>query len=530
MRNRDWSRQYKRLQQVRDLIPMRLVVGEPVIDGNKCTVPLKQMLTVEDVKLKPASERSESNVKPHGGLDSNDISVANQNEFSANDVNIETQNMFSADSSRVEMQDKLAIDDRNVGSMTLQDELVINGRSIGSAALLDEVLINGRNCGVSLRQALNEREVEYDFSFEWEADGVALTNDFVVIHVGYEVGSMYKAIDLDFAISEKTLNQLKEITEAEITAPEVISLPVTIENGSSYAAALNSMTESSTRSKWAMSFSGGMDSTALRVMCPELVATTALFTDPSAVEQVEHDVCEKLGTNFVTGTAREHIGRQTLGGAIVLGMMPFVEKEQIGLIATGKLHTDNVQYLLRIRDGQRVWREAKELAFGVKQTDVMMGFTKAGVYDVLNRLDKETYEIIVPAYFKADDLEANNNIGRYLFDAATTGVERIVDMSLEHKLSWHINIYFGHYALKKLGRTVLQKYMSDIPEGAEAQTEGMSLDFMLKYDQEMLNALPEDFKQYFVSKLEAAGVQFFTEADYAERQALLELAFGPAKS
>jgi len=186
--------------------------------------------------------------------------------------------------------------------------------------------------------------------------------------------------------------------------------------------------------------------------------------------------------------------------------------------------------LLRMRDGQRVWREPKELAFGVVQADVMLGFTKFGVYDVLHRLDKGTYEMLVPTYFKADDDEVYNNIGHYLFDTATTGVERIVDVKWGHKLSWHINIYFGHYVLKKLGRAVLEKYMSDIPEGAEAQTEGMSLEFMFKYDQKMLELLPVDFKEYFVSKLEAAGVQFFSETDYEERQALLELAYGDAIS
>ena len=459
MRNREWVRQYGRMQEVRELVAIRLVVGEPIISGKRCIVPMRQVF---------------------GGSES-------------------------------ELGMRLSELEKRLG----RDAVTAFGLEEEAADVLEEVVVNGRGRSVPLRQALREREVEFDFTFEWEAEDVELSNDFIIIHVGYEVGSMYRNIDIQFPIREKTLSALKEITEAQISATAIIP-------DSACAAVV--------RDKWAMSFSGGMDSTAMRVMCPELVATTALFTDPGSVERVEQSVCEKLGTNFVIGTSREHIGRQTLGGAIVLGMMPFVEKEKIGLIATGKLHTDNVQYLLRIRDGKQVGRrQSSELAFGVLQVDAMMGFTKFGVYDVLHRLDKGTYETLVPAYFNADDPTIVSQTGRYLLDAATTGVGRNIDLSHEPKLSWHTNIYFGHYVLKKLGRGVLENYMTDIPQGIESQTEGMSLDFMLKYDQNMLVSLPADFREYFEAKLKSAGVQLFSEADYSERQMLLEMAFGPAQ-
>lgn len=406
-------------------------------------------------------------------------------------------------------------------------ELVKNKLTLGSSLNVKNPIINSNDVTIPIVETISGAEASFDFKIEWDEPGIAVTLDMVAYLVARLVGKKYIKINFSFDIYQATLDNITTHTEAEITANSV--LPGNVD----YSA----------RKNYSVNVSGGMDSVALAKLLNEASDFTVKFSCQNPRTDAENDYAK---VNIPTTLVRSNIGEEPWvvmhdqNAYFNIGSLLFSDKVGLKLAANGMRMTEIVIDWDKIInpvgfDGVAEginWEQNS--VYGVNTVYPFAGFMTMGVLKLMYKLDPDFYGKIIVDDVTSRYLEnimTPRNINRphaamhrYLLDSVVTGEFREgLDPSKITASSFKWANFYSWYLLKKLGADVLKKYLSDVPEFGEVLVANLSLDFMEKYDQNMLNILPDDFRTYFESKLKAAGVEFYTDRDYEERAIFIKI-------
>lgn len=322
--------------------------------------------------------------------------------------------------------------------------------------------------------------------------------------MAFESGSMYNKIIVHFDVHESTVQEIKHIMSDRVHGVPEMEVEV-----------IGSILPDTPQSKdaWYLAKSGGVDSSLLATICPELTPTTAYFPDLDDRERLEQGICRSFNSCEILSTARHHVGRQTLTGTLMLAVLPH---DDCKYIVTGKVYTDSNIRVVEMRNPEFAYHPVSELTRGVTKIDALVGMSNVGSYNALHRLNPDVYETLVqhPA-----------SLNRYLCDAATIGKFRDIDVSHLPKWKWVSQRLMMCYFVKLFGATALEPFVEGIPAHIEDAIKDIDFGFMTKYDQMALDIQPADFREYFAAKLVEADIETYTEQDYQNRAVVLSLIY-----
>ena len=380
----------------------------------------------------------------------------------------------------------------------------LNKKSKGKVTLIvEKPIINDRGFSV----VLEEQKEKFNLHVDSNDSDVKISFEQIAYMIAALVQQKYSFIHFKFEISRQALKDISEKTKAKIKADKI-----------------NEKEYSLTRDKLSLNLSGGIDSATLYKLCPDLVPVSINFDTPSIEEKFEKKIHTKLGGNIIETNASEFLFPHFSNGYSNLASLFFADKKGIGYAVDGKLMSDCLETWDYI-SGKKFTPfqpHERESFYGVNILYPFLGFTKAGVYKLLYNLDPTLYNEVMEEWLKALPMKSTARI-RLLLDAVITGKVRKVELEKFANTPYNFSRMYEYYLVKKLGIQETSKYIENIPE-IEVLTllEGMSMDFMEKYDREMLQYLPEKFRAYFEKQLKKAGVEFYSEQDYKERLILLK--------
>ncbi|MCL2805267.1 MAG: hypothetical protein FWD26_04950 [Treponema sp.] len=358
--------------------------------------------------------------------------------------------------------------------------------------------------GFSIQIADNIEGIKSNFEFfATSAFPVIINNDMIAITVSALVLEKYNSIYFAFDVGKNTLEQIKSI----------------VNTNDVHAEHAREDNERQPRSNWVLNFSGGTDSTLLRIMCPELVPYSIEFETEKKEEgnflRVDSTISKKLGANSVITNARECLFPHYPIGYYNLGSLLFADKNNISLAADGRLMTDSIEtiyYMLGLSSAVLDCSMSK--VYDVQVVYPLIGMTWIGSNKLLYNLNSKIYNEMKDEYFSnvTPSFQTKYN---FFIDEVITGKTRKIPYLPDIDI---LGTYEAPYIVKKIGVKKLSKHIKSIPEPMIKLANSLSLDFYEKYDPKALEHLPPDFSEYFQNKLKSAGMQLYTKQDYAERE------------
>lgn len=82
--------------------------------------------------------------------------------------------------------------------------------------------------------------------------------------------------------------------------------------------------------------------------------------------------------------------------------------------------------------------------------------------------------------------------------------------------------FYALYLINRLGLERAATYVKNVPQEVVNLARSLTMDFYEKYDPNALRDIPRDFADHFLNHLQDAGIQLYTDADYAERAKVFE--------
>ncbi|MDR1754388.1 MAG: hypothetical protein LBR74_05715 [Eubacterium sp.] len=331
---------------------------------------------------------------------------------------------------------------------------------------------------------------------------VSVTYDRIAYIIAVLSMQKYDYIKFDFEICRKTLTDIQNVTHAEIEANNILEDVETV-----------------IRNKFSLCISGGIDSTTLRKLCPDLIPIALNFTTNGKGEElIDIKTAKSLGSIVVVTNASEFLFPHYSFGYYNVGSLLLADALDIGISANGAIMGDTA----------KSWAHGSErnpVINGVSTISPLAGFSKVGVFKLLHKLDPDFYDTFNDNWFhypvNGAEIKKTARV-RLLIDAAITGKIRDVKTRLP-RLSASANIFYTAYFINKLGIDVVDKYFNNLSDDLLNALSSVSTEFLEKYDQNELEKIPHEFRGYFEKQLNLAGVEYYTEKDYASRQNIVDM-------
>jgi hypothetical protein len=273
-----------------------------------------------------------------------------------------------------------------------------------------------------------------------------------------------------------------------------------------------------------LNFSGGADSSALRLLCPELLPVSVDFTGTdNPWEAAERIRFAQENSAVVKTNAHEFLFPHYPIGYYNLGSLLAADSEGIRFAVDGRVMTDTVRTFEFLEGVHPSALDLPDEVYGVKTLYPLVGMTRAGTQKIVSRLSADAASVI---YAGVGCGENNRRVLMALLDEATGGNGGVGTADCADAMPYGANRLLDFYALylvNRLGEERASLYVKEIPREAVELAKSLSMNFYEKYDRRALAGLPADFAEYFAGRLEACGVEFYTEADYEEKAAVVEM-------
>ena len=348
-------------------------------------------------------------------------------------------------------------------------------------------VISDNGFSVLLQEYINDN----NNSFNLTVEGAEINEDLILIIIASLVLQKYKKIDIDFSVKYEVLEEMKYITGATIKSKGVLFESI----------------QRPEQKNWSLNLSGGIDSITLKLLCPELIPIALLFTDLSPDQQVSEQNLKDFDITTIKTNAFEFLFARYSTGFYNLGSLMLANEKNIKYAINGKIMTDD--YL-------RLYNKTVEQfpdIYGIKVLYPLLGFTKIGIYKLLYKLNKKTLDTINKRYHQKVKLKAAKLKHMICENMTNTKIDSI---SKDVQVSFDECPFYGVYLVKK-------GFFQDIPDELKESINDIDISFYSKYDKKYLEYLPEDFRNYFEKKLIDAGVEFYSDEDYAERDKVIAI-------
>ena len=318
---------------------------------------------------------------------------------------------------------------------------------------------------------------------------VDVSNDTVALIVGSLIQDKYSTVYFNFDVSPETLAEIKDIcgTSTEIHAISTNSA-LSIRSGTSTA----------------IQYSGGFDSTLLRVLYPEAhVFHLEYDEEPSQLPEELSNGVKIIHTNH-----DEFLFKSSVKGSRNVGVHLNADDLNIGYVLNGKISTD----------GETSFRHIKNIPVRYNRMDILTplaSMTKVGIIKALMRESPEYY-----AACKFDN-SGSKALLIEMMEIVDTGE---IPLKIRNQLSCFENkfrIFYCIYFIKKMGMQNAKLFFSDIPVGIEMLTDNRRLDFYEKCDIDMLSDMPQGWLTDFQNRLEVHGIEVYDEQDKTEFEEVL---------
>jgi len=387
-------------------------------------------------------------------------------------------------------------------------------REIITEIVIKNPVINNNGFEVVLIESINDEINEFTLFVKTDIDGMAVNHDQIAYILAALCRHKYNTIKFDFEISEQTRDDIFKRTKSGISARKFSKSKQSFKG----------------RESFSLNLSGGIDSATLYELCPELIPISIDFTAGKQDEIAAKKIYSKLKSNIIVTNASEFLFPHFSNGYYNLGSLLLADVKKIAASANSKLMTDDIETLRFLKDKNNKLSvlEEREI-YGVETLYPFLGLTKVGVKNILYKLNPDLYEELMSDWFNENlkDAFTNNSARparvRLLLDGIVRQDIRDIEDYLLPTFSFNDNIIYTLYIIKKLGIETAKRYIDDIPDNVYPALDSFDMDFMEKYDQQFLEYLPKKFRKYFVSCLEKANVEFYSEKDYAERKTMLDL-------
>jgi len=375
-----------------------------------------------------------------------------------------------------------------------------------TCVFVEKPAINGCGFSVTLHESI-EGEVA-DFNLQaFAAEPVRLTEDGVTSMLGALFANKYKVITFNYVVSEAALEDVKRHTGA------VINVPSTRQGGN--------MPD---RTAWAIKYSGGMDSAALALLCPDLSLISVKFASGN-IDASQQDLIPVIDETFVDLHKRLAVTESNASdflfwryplGFYNLGSLIYADSKNIQLSIDGRIMTETWGTLRSFVVDNRLSFDL-DTVYGVKTVFPSVGFTKVGSHKVVYKLNRQLYDVVTQSYAKPEKSYGPLNL---LIKEAVAGTPMPEPgEKISHK---KLGSFYVPYLVKKLGLERLSEFASGVPDGAVGLAGSLDLNFYERYDRNALSLLPPDFSAFFEKRLKNAGVVFYDDDDYEERRKVLE--------
>jgi hypothetical protein len=339
---------------------------------------------------------------------------------------------------------------------------------------------------------------------------IKIHKDMVASIIASLVLQKYKNIYFTFDVGRNTIEEVKSITGAGIMTESI-----------------RDDFERIPRDSWSLNLSGGVDSSLLTILCPELKLTSVSYTEPSLNEIASKPIFENLNSLVVNTNVSEFLFPRYSNGYFNLSSLLHADHFKIKYAINGKTMFDGretLHYILGLTDKLVFSCDNDHEVYGVQVLYPLTGLSDIGTRKALYNLNKTLYETIANSYFEKiaplGKLSSEKTQQNFLHDFVITGKQRNIEYNLPlHYLS---NIYTFPYIVKNLPAQMSHIYLSGLDEESIAVIKKLDLTFYERYDPQALRDFPQDFKDYFLDKLKKAGVVLYTEKDYEERTQILK--------
>jgi len=376
-----------------------------------------------------------------------------------------------------------------------------------TCVFVEKPVINDNGFSVTLHESIEGETADFNLQV-FAAEPVQLTEDGVTSMLGALFANKYKVITFNYAVSETALEEVKLHTGAVINAPSVR------QDGGSIP----------DRTACAIKYSGGMDSTALALLCPSLELISVKFasgnTDASqqglipVIDEAFAGLHERL--TVIESNASDFLFYRYPIGFYNLGSLLCADGKGIRLSADGRIMTETFE-TLRSFVADNGLEFSLDTVCGVKTIFPLIGFTKVGSHKIVHKLNHQLYDVVSQSYAKPG--KSYGLLNRLIKEAVSGTPMPEPGEKISHK---KLGSFYVPYLIKKLGSKRLSEFVNDLPDSAAGLADSLSLDFYERYDRKALNLLPSDFAAFFEERLQDTGVVFYDDNDYEERRKVLE--------
>jgi hypothetical protein len=377
---------------------------------------------------------------------------------------------------------------------------------LDTSVILGEPNIDGFGFSVYLEDSIGGESSKFELFVKSEKE-ICVTKDLAAVTLAALILKKYKNVYFDFDVGEYALQEARLLTGAAVKTRSV-----------------RADEPRSQRANRVLNFSGGFDSSALRLLCPELLPVSVDFTGAGgAWEAAQRELFAREQSAVITTNAGEFLFPRYSAGYFNLASLLLADSEGIGTAVNGKIMTDTV-WAFEFMNGIHPWApDQPDEVYGVKVLYPLVGMTKAGTQALVSR-KKPDAEAVLQASIGG---ERRRTLHRMLIDEAVTGRRRSVAApesadAVAYGSNW-MHDFYALYLVNRLGRKKTSLYVKDIPREAVELAKSLSMNFYEKYDRRALAILSADFAEYFAGRLEACGVEFYTDADYEEKAAVVAM-------
>jgi hypothetical protein len=377
---------------------------------------------------------------------------------------------------------------------------------LDTSVIIGEPRIDGFGFSVYLEDSISGESSRFELFVKSEKE-VCVTKDLVAITLAALTLKKYKNVYFDFDVGESALREAELLTGALVGARSV-----------------RADEPRGLRPNRSLNFSGGADSSALRLLCPQLPAVSVDFTGTdNPWETAERIRFAQENSAVVQTNAHEFLFPHYPIGYYNLGSLLPADSEGIGAAVDGRVMTDSERTFGFLEGLHPSALDLPDEVYGVKTLYPLIGMTRAGTQMIVTRGAADAASAFQASIGVGEN---NRRVLMALLDEAAGGENGGVDTAdAAGAMPYGANPLLDFYALyfaNRLGSEKASLYVKDIPREAVELAKSLSMDFYEKYDQRALACLPADFAEYFEGRLEACGVEFYTDEDYAEKAAVVE--------
>ncbi|MCL2440470.1 MAG: hypothetical protein FWD14_01890 [Treponema sp.] len=239
-----------------------------------------------------------------------------------------------------------------------------------------DIGVNGFS--VKLYECIDDISSDFEL-YVYSKDKVILSKDAVTLIIASLILKKYKRINIAYDVGENTLKEVEYLTKAFVTAKSIREDNIRIP-----------------RINWSLNFSGGMDSTALRYLCPELITTSTKFSNKDFLpDDIFKDSISSL--NIVTNANEFLLANYSYG---MFALSSLVHSDSLGIkyIISGKNMLDGWTGF-NFLTGKTDFISESCSNYDTKVLYPIIGLNAIATQNILYKLSPETYN----NYFKYND-------------------------------------------------------------------------------------------------------------------------------